>query len=63
MRTRSADEGEEWDGDEAEEIRVQGVGKSLWVKRWSSSGWKGLRGLDVVDGVCFRLSLSLTSGM
>lgn len=60
MGTRSADEGEEQEGNEAKEIRVQGGKKSLWVRRGSSSGWKGLRGLDVADGLCFCLCLSLT---
>jgi len=61
MGTRSADEGGEQDGNE--DIRVQGGEKSLWVKKGSSSGSKGLKGLDVADGLCFSLFFSLTLGM
>ena len=51
LGTRSANEGREQEGNEAKEIRVQEGEKSLWVKRGSSSGWKGLRGLNVADGL------------
>lgn len=62
MGTRSADEGEEQERNEAKETRVQGAEESLWAKRGSSSDWKGLRGLDMADGLCFSLCLSLTLG-
>lgn len=65
MGTRSAGEGEEQEGNKAKEAGGPGGEESLWEKRGRSSGWKGLRGMDVADGLCFgdgagRLGTDLT---
>lgn len=46
VETRTGGEEEEREGKSA------GGEESLWVKRGSSSGWKGLGRLDVADGFC-----------